>query len=214
MSETRLPVLRRHCGAGTRRGAIAARTNCFWLGVLSLWDAESRDPAKAHVTIAVSGAYGGYTINFRHLAARGITLLGRADAFADGVMRFAPNLARDLVAGDANYLSLLDAADAYAAREGLDLPEEPAARAAEPEPSCVTAPILRLGLLDAGITTIIWATGFTFDFRWLQVGASDPRGVPVHRRGITEVPGLYVLGLPFLSRRASSFIFGVEQDAA
>jgi putative flavoprotein involved in K+ transport len=187
---------------------------CFWLGVLGLWDAETRDPAKEHVTIAVSGAYGGHTMDFRRLAARGITLLGRADAFADGVMRFAPGLARDLAGGDANYLSLLDAADAYAAREGLDLPEEPSARVMEPEPSCVTTPILRLDLPSAGITTIIWATGFAFDFGWLQVGVFDARGAPIHRRGITDVPGLYVLGLPFLSRRASSFIFGVEQDAA
>ncbi len=109
---------------------------------------------------------------------------------------------------------MLDAADAYAAREGLDLPEEPAASVAEPEPSCVTTPILRLDLRDAGITTIIWSTGFAFDFGWLRVGALDARGAPMHRRGITEVPRLYVLGLPFLSRRASSFIFGVEQDAA
>jgi putative flavoprotein involved in K+ transport len=187
---------------------------CFWLGVLGLWDAERRDPAKAHVTIAVSGAYGGYTIDFRHLAARGITLLGRADAFADGVMQFAPGLARDLAAGDANFLSVLDAADAYAVRENLDLPEEPAARVLGPAPSCVTAPIPRLDLRDAGISTIIWATGFRFDFGWLRAGAMDARGAPVHRRGITEVPGLYVLGLPFLSRRASSFIFGVERDAA
>ena len=187
---------------------------CFWLGILGLWDAETRDPAKEHVTIAVSGAYGGHTIDFRRLAARGITLLGRADAFADGAMRFAPGLARDLAAGDANYLSLLDAADAYAAREGLDLPEEPSARVMEPEPSCITTPIPRLDLSNAGITTIIWATGFAFDFGWLQAGTLDARGAPVHRRGITDVPGLYVLGLPFLSRRASSFIFGVEQDAA
>jgi putative flavoprotein involved in K+ transport len=83
----------------------------------------------------------------------------------------------------------------------------------EPEPSCVTDPILQLHLRDAAITTIIWATRLAFDFGWLQVGALDVRGAPVHRRGITEVPGLYVLGLPFLSRRASSFIFGVEQDA-
>jgi putative flavoprotein involved in K+ transport len=187
---------------------------CFWLGVLGLWDAETRDPAKEHVTIAVSGAYGGLTIDFRRLAARGITLLGRAETCVDGVMRIAPGLARDLAAGDANYLSLLDAADAYAVREGLDLPEEPEARVMQPEPACVTNPVLRLDLLEAGITTIIWATGFTFDFRWLQAGTFDARGAPVHRRGIAETPGLYFLGLPFLSRRASSFIFGVEQDAA
>jgi len=187
---------------------------CFWLGVLGLWDAETRDPAKEHVTIAVSGAYGGHTIDFRRLAARGITLLGRADAFVDGVLRLAPGLARDLAAGDANYLGLLDAADAYVARTGLDLPEEPSARVMQPEPACVTDPILRLDLREAGITSIIWATGFTFDFGWLQAGALDARGAPIHRKGIAEVPGLYFLGLPFLSRRASSFIFGVEQDAA
>ncbi len=187
---------------------------CYWLGVLGLWDAETREAGKEHVTIAVSGAYGGHTIDFRRLAARGITLLGRADAFADGVMRFAPGLERDLAAGDANYLALLDAADGYVAREGLDLPEEPAARVMEPEPACVSDPILRLDLREADIASIIWATGFGFDFGWLQAGGLDAGGAPVHRRGVSEVPGLYFLGLPFLSRRASSFIFGVEQDAA
>ena len=185
---------------------------CFWLGVLGLWEATR--PSREHVTIAVSGAYGGHTIDFRRLAARGITLLGRADAYAGGIMTIAPGLARDLAAGDANYLELLDAADAYAARTGLDVPEEPEARAMQPDPPCVTDPILRLDLRAEGITTIIWATGFTFDFSWLHVGALDARGTPVHQRGITEVPGLYVIGLPFLSRRASSFIFGADQDAA
>ena len=52
------------------------------------------------------------------------------------------------------------------------------------------------------------------DFGWLKVGAFDERGVPVHRRGVTDVPGLYFLGLSWLSRRASAFIFGVGQDAA
>ena len=187
---------------------------CYWLGVLGLWDAKTRDPTKEHVTIAVSGAYGGETIDFRRLAARGITLLGRAESFAEGTMHFAPDLARDIAAGDANYLSLLDAADAYAACEGLDLPEEPSARVMEPDPACITTPIRDLDLREAGIATIIWATGFGFDFGWLQAGTFDARGVPIHRQGITDVPGLYVLGLPFLSRRASSFIFGVERDAA
>ncbi len=130
-------------------------------------------------------------------------------------MRFAPDLARDLAHGDANYLALLDAADAYAAREGLDLPEEPAARAVEPDPPCVTDPILQLDLRDAGITAIIWATGFALDFGWLQgrrvrrnagrrcIGAASPM-----------CPGCISSGCSWLSRRASSFIFGVEHDAA
>ena len=180
---------------------------CFWLDVLGLWDAETRDPAKEHVTIAVSGAHGGHTIDFRHLAARGITLLGRADAFADGVMRFAPGLARDLAAGDANYLSLLDAADAYAAREGLDVPEEPAARVMEPEPSCVTAPILRLGLRDAGITTIIWATGFAFDFGWLQVGAL------ARLRGLDGFSGVRSLSINELAGKVFTTVASLASSA-
>jgi len=109
---------------------------------------------------------------------------------------------------------LLDAADAYVAREGLDLPEEPAARTVEPEPTSVTDPILQLNLHGAGIAAIVWATGYALDFGWVKVDTFDERGVPVHRRGVTDVPGLYFLGLSWLSRRASSFIFGVEHDAA
>jgi putative flavoprotein involved in K+ transport len=190
------------------------RDFCWWLGVLGLWDAPARDPAEKHVTIAVSGAYGGATIDFRRLAAAGVTLVGRAEGFGDGAMRFAPDLASNLAQGDASYLSFLDAADAYAAQKGLDLPAEPAARTVEPDPACVTDPILQLNLRDAGITSIVWATGFALDFGWLKVDAFDGHGLPVHHRGVSNVPGLYFLGLSWLTRRASAFIFGVGQDAA
>jgi putative flavoprotein involved in K+ transport len=72
----------------------------------------------------------------------------------------------------------------------------------------------RLELREAGISAIVWATGYALDFGWLKCGVLDQRGVPIHQRGITDVPGLYFLGLSWLSRRASSFIFGVERDAA
>ncbi len=190
------------------------RDFCWWLGVLGRWEATARDPSEKHVTIAVSGAYGGRTIDFRRLAAGGVMLLGRAGTFGDGVMRFSLDLASNIAQGDASYLSFLDAADAYAAREGLDLPEEPAARTAEPESNCITDPILELNLREAGVTAIVWATGFDLDFGWLKVDAFDDHGMPVHRRGVAEVPGVYFLGLSWLSRRASAFIFGVEHDAA
>jgi putative flavoprotein involved in K+ transport len=187
---------------------------CWWLGVLGKWDATVRDRAKEHVTIAVTGAYGGYTIDFRRLAARGVTLVGRADAFEAGAIHFLPDLASSLAEGDDSYLSVLDEADAYVRREGLDLPEEPAARQIEPDPACVKNPILRLELREAGISAIVWATGYALDLGWLKCGVLNERGVPIHQRGITGVPGLYLLGLSWLSRRASSFIFGVERDAA
>ncbi len=186
----------------------------WWYRMLGTWEVPVEERPQRHVTIAISGAHGGVTVDFRRLAARGVMLLGRAQGFADGAMRFAPDLARNLAEGDATYLSLLDAADAYAEREKLDLPEEPEARVIDPDPPCVTDPILRLDLREAGIGAIVWATGYALDFGWLKVGAFDAKGVPAHRHGISDVPGLYFLGLPWLSRRESSFLFGVERDAA
>jgi putative flavoprotein involved in K+ transport len=184
----------------------------WWLGVLGKWDAEA-SPGAEHVTIAVSGARGGHTVDFRKLAARGMTLLGRTGSFREGVMRFAPDLAGNIARGDANYLSVLDEADAYVARNGLDLPPEPEARQIGPDPAAVTDPILELNLVAAGITSIIWATGFALDFGWLKVDAFDETGRPRHKRGVSSEPGLYFLGLPWLSRRGSSFIWGVWHDA-
>jgi putative flavoprotein involved in K+ transport len=189
------------------------RDFCWWLGVLGMWDAKTREPGMEHVTIAVSGAHGGHTVDFRKLAARGITLLGRAGPFKDGVMHCAPDLARNIAQGDAHYLSVLDAADAYVAKNGLDLPQEPEARRIDANPDCVTDPILKLNLAEAGITAIVWATGFAVDFGWLKADTFDARGIPLHERGVSKVPGLYFLGLPWLSRRASPFIWGVWHDA-
>jgi putative flavoprotein involved in K+ transport len=185
----------------------------WWLGALGKWDAKAVTPGMEHVTIAVSGAYGGHTVDFRRLAARGITLLGRVECYADGALAIAPDLARNIANGDRNYLSVLDEADAYAAREGLDLPDDPEARRMEPDPACVTDPILTLDLGKEGITSIIWATGYVLDFGWIKVDAFDEKGRPAHQRGVSKVPGLYFLGLPWLSRRASPFIWGVWHDA-
>ena len=185
----------------------------WWLGVLGEWDREAMEPGTEHVTIAVSGAHGGRTVDFRRLAHQGMTLVGRTKSFEDGVVTFEPDLAKNIAGGDENYLSLLDAADAYAARNGLDLPEEPGARDIPPDPDCVTHPIPELDLAAAGVTSILWATGFAVDYGWLQVDAFDDNGRPRHQRGISSEPGVYFLGLPWLSNRSSSFIWGVWHDA-
>lgn len=185
----------------------------WWLGVLGIWNAKAIELGMEHVTIAVSGVDGGRTIDFRRLAQSGITLVGMAQAFEGGAMWFAPDLAANIAAGDRSYLSMLDAADAYVEKEGLDLPPEPQAREMEPDPDCVTSPILALNLADAAVGSIVWATGYSLDFSWLKVDAFDEKGRPVHDRGVSKTPGLYFLGLPWLSRRASAFIWGVWHDA-
>src|SRR5699024_7561613 len=112
------------------------------------------------------------------------------------------------------YLSLLEEADEYIERHGLDLPEESEAKIIGPDPESLKNPILELNLRDAGITSIVWATGFTQDYSWLDVdNALDAHDRPVHQRGVSPASGIYYLGLPWLSRRGSSFIWGVWHDA-
>ena len=189
------------------------RDFCWWLGVLNKWDSEAPQPDAEHVTIAVSGARGGHTVDFRDLDRRGMVLVGFLTSFEDGVIRFAPDLAENIAQGDATYLSLLDEADEYVARMGLDLPEEPEARELGPLPSGALHPVCELDLASAGVTSVIWATGFRADYSWLQVDAFDEHGKPNHRRGASSEPGVYFLGLPWQSRRGSTFIWGVWHDA-
>jgi putative flavoprotein involved in K+ transport len=189
------------------------RDFCWWLGVLGYWDAATPPLGAKHVSIAVSGAGGGHTVDFRALADSGIQLLGRALSYDYGRMRFAPDLGVNIRNGDAHYLSLLSEADAYVASNGLDLPEERDAHILGTDPESVTNPVAELDLADAGITSIIWATGFAVDFSWMQVDAFDDHGKPKHQRGVSSEPGIYFLGLPWQSRRGSSFIWGVWHDA-
>lgn len=185
----------------------------WWLGVLGKWEAAAPPQGAEHVTIAVSGADGGRTIDFRDLAANGITLVGRANAFENGKMQFGSDLAANIHRGDENYLSILREADEFIARNGLDLPEEPEAHLLGPDPECVVNPVLEVDLAEAGITSIVWATGFNVDYSWLQVDALGENGRPQQQRGVSPEAGVYFLGLPWQSRRGSSFIWGVWHDA-
>jgi len=193
--------------------AYRGRDFVWWLGVLGLWDIEPAAPGTEHVTLAISGAYGGKTIDFRDLAHQGITLVGPVTGFAGSTVRFGSDLAATIRRGDENLWSLLDAADAWADRNGMDLPADPDARRLLPDPDCLTTPLPDLNLAAAGVTSIIWATGFTQDFGWLQVGAFDEARRPKHQRGVSSEPGIYFVGLPWLSRRGSTFIWGVWHDA-
>lgn len=186
----------------------------WWLGVLGLWDVPAMKPGTEHVTIAVTGAHGGNgTVDFRAMAHQGVTLVGLTEAFNNGKVTFKGDLVENIARGDQNYNELLDAADAYIERNGLDLPEEPEARVKLEDPECMVNPIRELDLAEAGITSIVWATGFGLDYGWLKVDAFDGNGKPAHQRGVSNEPGIYFVGLPWLSRRGSTFIWGVWHDA-
>ena len=124
-------------------------------------------------------------------------------------------MADNIAAGDANYLDMLRQADAYVDRFGLDLPVELEAHILPDDPDCLTHPLSELDFATANVTNVIWATGYTQDFSWIDLpNVCDTNGAPYHQRGVSPEPGLYFLGLPWQSRRGSTFIWGVWHDAS
>ena len=173
--------------------------------------AEKRSPDPSPVVH--TGAYGGHTIDFRDFAGQGMVLLGRVIGADMHTMTFAPDLLANLAHGDAAYHAFMDFVDAHIASRGLTMPEDREARITTPTPASLAEPTLQLDWRAAGIGTVIWATGYGLDFSWIDVPVLDARGIPIHRGGVTEVPGLYFLGLNYLSKLSSSFLFGVGDDA-
>lgn len=185
----------------------------WWLGVLGDWDRQT-EANSDHYTVAVSGANGGRTIDYKEFAARGITLLGRVEAVAGNKLRLADNLKHDIQHGDQSLVRFLRRVDDYIERHSLNLPEEPAAYNILPNPDSVEHPIAELDLAAANITSIIWATGFSVNYSWLDVkDALDEKGHPNHHRGESAADGIYFIGLPFLTSFGSSFLISVWHDA-
>lgn len=189
------------------------RDQVWWRMEMGLWDAPAEGPGQPG-SLAVSGAYGGYTIDLRDFAARGMVLLGRALDAQGGVLRCAPDLAQRIAEGDAAFLGFLDAIDRHVAATGMDAPEEPEARLLPPLSPALLAPPRQLDLRARGISAVVWATGYAPDYGWIDLPVIGADGQPRHEKGITAVPGLVFLGLHGLSRRNSAFFNGVAADAA
>ena len=113
----------------------------WWLGTLGKWQMKTPPAGKEHVTIAVSGAYGGKTVDFRKFADRGMVLLGMTGAYDNGRLAIADDLVKNIADGDANHLSLLAEADAYVEANGLECALEEDAKIIGPDPECLTHPI-------------------------------------------------------------------------
>lgn len=160
----------------------------------------------------LTGANGGYDVDIRAMAARGIFLLGRLQAIKDGDLIFADNLEQSLAKGDERFTDFKKAVDDYVRINGLEFPDEDDAHLTPFYPT----PMPRLNLSEANITAIIWATGFRCNFDWVKLPVCNEAGEPVHRRGVTEFPGIYFLGLRWLYKRKSAFLLRASgaEDAA
>jgi putative flavoprotein involved in K+ transport len=186
----------------------------WWLATMGLDQTPVAERGPDATLPLITGAYGGHTVDFREFAAQGMILIGRLQSMKDGVLCFANDLAESLAFGDAAYASFLDKVDNYIEQHGIDLPTEPQARTKRPDPACLAEPVRELDKNSIALGSLIWATGYTFDFSWIDLPVLDAGGAPIHDKGIAPLPGIYFLGLPWLSRMSSSFLSGVGNDAA
>lgn len=159
----------------------------------------------------ISGNGGGHSIHLRDLGRRGVRLHGRFEGTDDGALVFSDDLPARLALVEAGFRERLGRmADAYIAAAGIDAPP------AEPIPADDWLPAgsgARLDLAAEGITSVIWCTGYGLDFGFLDIPVLDQWNYPRHRRGVTEVPGLYAVGLPWLTKHLSATLSVVGDHA-
>jgi putative flavoprotein involved in K+ transport len=166
--------------------------------------------------VLVTGANGGYDVDLRAMAARGIVLLSHLQGINDGDLTLADDLEQNLARGDESFENFKKAIDEYVTKAGLEAPEARQSERSSNITKKVSTSVSHLNLKDAGVSAIVWASGFRYDFDWVKLPIFDGAGEPVHRRGVTQFPGIYFLGLRWLYKRKSAFLLraGPAEDAA
>jgi putative flavoprotein involved in K+ transport len=159
----------------------------------------------------ISGANGGHTINLHQFARDGVTLLGHLRAADGNRVSFASDLQENLAKVDAFEREATNMFDGYIDAHGLDAPSEDLPQLRDG----FDQPILdELDLKAAGIGTVIWATGYTFDYSLVKLPVRDGDGFPIQTKGVTNYPGLYFVGMPWMPAERSGFLLGVGDAAA
>lgn len=167
------------------------------------------DAVRMRVNHYVTGRDGGRDIDLRAFAQDGMRLYGRLASVDGAALEFAGDLLVNLDRADAVAESIKDAIDAHIAAHGIEAPEETRyVPVWEPDEKPAS-----LDLTAAGITSVVWSTGFARDHRWIEIPAFDGRGYPMHWRGVTSTPGLYFLGLPWQYSWGSGRFEAVGRDA-
>lgn len=186
-----------------------------WLDQMGYYDMpidehpRSKEEVRAKTNHYVTGRGGGREIDLRHFAREGMRLHGRLTNIVEGQCQFRDDLAHNLNQADAAAEQIKQSIDEFICKHGIDAPaESPYEPVWQPQD-----PALSLDVEQAGISTVIWSVGYNLDFRWVEIPVFDGQGYPSHERGVTPIPGLYFLGLPWLYTWGSGRFSGIAQDA-
>jgi putative flavoprotein involved in K+ transport len=190
-----------------------------WITLTGIWDVQTEAVPDPQMLTAkqpqISGVgLRGRTVSLQGLARKGAVILGKLeDADADGV-HFKSNADEHIKFADAFSQQFKDLVDDYITKTQMnaapvevdedDLPDTNADRA-----SAITS----LNFKNDNITSVIWATGFGGDFSYLRLPVFNPDGTIKHENGISAVDGLYVCGFPWLRKRKSGIVLGIDEDA-
>jgi putative flavoprotein involved in K+ transport len=188
----------------------------WWMEVSGVWDQrydeiDDLTRARGLPSPQLVGTPERRTLDLNALGAAGVTIVGRLSTVRDGHALFSGGLRNQFALADLKMNRLLDTfddwADAHAREADVGAPER-----FEPT-RAPSSPRLDLDLQSGEIRSIVWATGFHPDYKWLDVPVVDRKGHLRHEGGVVEAPGMYAIGLPLLRRRKSTFIHGAEDDA-
>jgi putative flavoprotein involved in K+ transport len=191
------------------------RDTFYWLNASGFLSSPPSQLPSPGVRFAanphVSGSSGGHTINLHQFAMDGVVLLGHLGEIRSGKIEIQGDLGANLKKADEFEAWIVRIIDEYIEKNDIDVPPErlPLLQDGYQQPE-----IRELDLQSAGISAVIWATGYRFDFRWVKLPVFDSYGFPVQSRGVTSEPGLYFVGLPWLVNQKSGLLMGVGEDAA
>ena len=206
-------------GAGRVPRRYRGRDCIAWLAELGFFDRTPdmlESPAQRfQAEVQASGRDGGRTIGLHRLGRDGVELFGRLAAANGEKMRFADDLRQNMESADRFSRTFREGVDAFVERNGIDAPlptdEELVGEPPEGEWSITHRP--SIDLAAENVTAIVWATGFSYDFSWIDFPVLDEMRYPVTDRGATSVPGLYFMGLNWMVKRKSGLLYGVSDDA-
>jgi putative flavoprotein involved in K+ transport len=187
----------------------------WWFEVLGIWHQPFElQPEVRNLRFVVTGVGGGHDIDLRRFAADGMTLLGRVRGFSDGKLQISADLENTLAQGDVWFASLIKRMDDYAQKNGMLPSKDTTTQAPVPHLPLWSESITELDPRNAGITSVVWCSGFRYDFGWVKLPILNDAGEPLHVRGVTQYPGLYFLGLRRTYALSSALLAGVGNDAA
>jgi putative flavoprotein involved in K+ transport len=188
-----------------------------WLADMGYYDMPVdrhplREGVRDNTNHYVTGRDGGRDIDLRKFAKEGMELYGQLKGLEDGALQFAPTLRANLDHADRIYNGINASIDKFIESQGLAAPP-PSVYAPVWEPAGERTSLKLADPDQGGIGSVIWCIGFQPDFGWLDAPVFNGRGQPGHARGVTAVPGLYFLGLPWLHTWGSGRFSGVARDA-